>query len=286
MRYLITGGAGRLGVEVAKNLTRHDNEVRILDLPSVYWGFVEEINKVESFPGDVTDVESLSDAIKGIDSVIHLAAILPPNTETNMELTMRVNVEGTRNIINLLKSRPKIPFVFASSISVYGITANEKPPIREEHSLVAHNYYSKSKIDAEQIVKNSGMPFVVLRIAPIAVAELIELPDIIPYRSDQRVEFIYVEDAAEALSRASWDTNALGKVINIAGGKDWQMTGREYIRDFYDALGVEVEPIFSSGYTAVDWYNTSSSKFLDYQRLSFNGFKGKVRSIAEELGFI
>ena len=64
------------------------------------------------------------------------------------------------------------------------------------------------------------------------------------------------------------------------------MTGSEYIDEFYGALGIDMEPKYSENYTAVDWYDTSKAKFLGYQRTSFNDFKGKLNSIAEELGLI
>jgi nucleoside-diphosphate-sugar epimerase len=213
-----------------------------------------------------------------------LAGLLPPRSEADRGLTMRVNVDGTRNIVEGLKDRPGIQLVFASTISTYGITADEEPPIREDHAQRAHNNYSESKMEAERIIKKSGVLHTILRIAPISVADLMELPDVIPYRADQRVEFVYVEDAARAILSSLEDPAARGEVLNIAGGRSWQMTGREYVEGFYSALGVEVEPVFSEDYTAVDWYDTSRSLFLGYQRLSFNGLQERLRVLGEQLG--
>ncbi len=74
------------------------------------------------------------------------------------------------------------------------------------------------------------------------------------------------------------------EVYNIAGGVSWQMTGVEYIDRFYSALDVEVEPIFSEEYTAVDWYDTEKSAPLGYQRTSFNQLERKLEVLGEELG--
>ena len=71
---------------------------------------------------------------------------------------------------------------------------------------------------------------------------------------------------------------------NIAGGSSWQLFGSGYINKFYDALGVDVEPQFSCEYTAVDWYDTSKSRFLGYQKTSFNEFLGKLRRLGKALG--
>jgi nucleoside-diphosphate-sugar epimerase len=284
MKLLVTGGAGRLGTELIRNIIARGYSVRAFDLSQVPWEVLKEIPDVEVFKGNITYPDNVSEACEGVDGVLHLAALLPPRTEANRDLTMRVNVEGTRNIIEALKVRPETPLIFASSISTYGPTADEQPPIRESSPQIAHDNYSKSKIEAERIVTASDTPYVVLRIAPIAVADLIELPDIIPYRADQRVEFVYVGDAAWALYSAFEKKEALSGTFNIAGGESWQMTGVEYIEGFYRALGVDIEPRFSEVYTAIDWYDTSKGRFLGYQRVTFNGFIEKLRAVAEQLG--
>jgi len=170
----------------------------------------------------------------------------------------------------------------ASSIAVYGVTAGEEPPVKPSHPLRAHDVYSETKIAAEKHVAEAGNPYTILRIAPVAVADLLELPDVVPYRADQRVQFVFVEDAARAivgcLRRPS------GAVHNIAGGESWRMTGGDYIARFYGALGVEVEPNFSEEPTAVDWYDTSSGGGLGYQRTSFEAFEEKLRAVGEEYG--
>ena len=62
------------------------------------------------------------------------------------------------------------------------------------------------------------------------------------------------------------------------------MRGREYITEFYGALGVEIEPRFSDEYTALDWYDTNRSRFLGYQKITFNEFLTMLRSVGEQLG--
>jgi UDP-glucose 4-epimerase len=281
MRVLVTGGAGRLGYEVAKLCSLEGYQVRAFDLPHVQWAHIEALRGVESCMGDITDPVSVSKACEGIDAVIHLAALLPPRSEVNRDLTLKVNVEGTRNIIKSLN--PNSAIVFTSSIATYGVTAHEAPPIRENHLQAAHDNYSESKIQAENIIKNAENPWNILRIAPISVADLLELPDVVPYRGDQRVEFIFVDDAAHAIKACLDMSPSSRDVFNIAGGSSWQMTGAEYIEKFYEALGVEVEPAYSNEYTAVDWYDTEKSRGLGYQRTSFNQLEEKLVALGEEL---
>jgi nucleoside-diphosphate-sugar epimerase len=285
MKVLITGGAGRLGSELVKLFSLGGHGVMAFDLPGAFWDTVEGIDGVESFRGDVTDPDVVKDICIDVDVVVHLAALLPPRSEGNRELTLRVNMDGTRNIVEALKGTVGA-MVFASSISIYGITGDEEPPVDESRCLRAHNVYSESKIRAEGVFEGSGVPHVILRVAPVAVAALLEPPEVVPYRADQRVEFVTVPDVALAFYNAATDPEAIGKTLNVAGGGSWQMTGREYLEGFYGALGVEVELNFSETYTAVDWYDTGKSRFLGYQRTSFNDFQRKLGSVAEELGLI
>lgn len=286
MKFLITGGAGLLGSELVKQISHYGQEVIVLDLPHARWETVRDIEGVESVYGDITDPFQIHEICEGVDGVFHLAAILPPRSESDRDLTFRVNVDGTKNLVEALYKRSGVPMILASSISTYGITAKEDSCIMESHTLEGHNVYSKSKIQSERLLKKSGVPYVILRIAPLAVADLVELPDTIPYKADQRVEFVYVADAARALLSAAKTPEAFGGVFNIAGGASWQMTGSEYVEAFYDALGVEVEPHFSEEYTALDWYDTSRSAILDYQRVTLDKFLEKLQRIAIELGLI
>ena len=275
-----------MGSVLIRSISSQGHNVVVFDLPFAPWEAVQDVPNIKIIRGDVTDPSHISRACQGIDGVFHLASLLPPKSETDEKLTMKVNVEGTRNLVEALKKRPGRPIVFASSISTYGLTPKEESPIGEDHPQNAHNIYSESKIEAEHLIKTSVIPFVILRIAPLSVADLVELPEVIPYRKDQRVEFVCAADAAQALFEAADNPDALGKTLNIAGGPSWQMTGAEYITRFYDALGVDVDAVFSEEHTALDWYDTSHSQFLGYQRTNFNDFLGELRVLAEELGLI
>ena len=89
--------------------------------------------------------------------------------------------------------------VFTSSIATYGATMERDPTHKGNPHTVAYNNYAESKIQSEKIVKKPGQPWTILRIAPISVADLLELPETVAYRADQRVECVYVEDAGYAL---------------------------------------------------------------------------------------
>jgi nucleoside-diphosphate-sugar epimerase len=278
---LITGGAGRLGFEVVKRLLAEGEEVRVFDLPNINWSTIEALGGVNTRKGDITNSIDVSETCEGIEMIIHLAALMPPKSENNYETTHKVNVEGTRNLVKA--SKPGTPIVFASSISVYGITTEEKPPIDEEHKLIAHDIYSRTKISGEKLISESTNPHTILRISPITIADLVELPLTIPYSRDQRVEFVYVEDAAHAIMSAL-ELVEERETFNVAGGATWQMLGHQYIESFYEALGADVTPKYSEANTAVDWYDTRKGMRLNYQRTTFDELKKKLNLIGEEYG--
>jgi len=199
MVVLVTGGAGLLGEELIKRLVMKGHSVRAFDLPTVDFWRIEGLDKVTIFKGDVTDSDDVKEAVKGVDAVFHLAAIMPPTCEKNRELTMRVNVGGTENLLRAVKDEvPETSFIFPSSVAVYGNTASEEPPISENHALSPLDYYSESKMIGEDLIQDAGVTHTILRISGIVGAEFFELPDVLQYKADQRIEFVDRRDAAIA----------------------------------------------------------------------------------------
>ena len=198
---------------------------------------------------------------------------------------MRVNVVGTRYITRAAKKTGhRIPIIFPSSVAVYGVTSDEQPPILVSHSLRATDCYSESRIIAESIVKECGCPFVVLRISGVCSPELFEAPEALPFKADQRVEFIDRRDVAKALKAAYENTIAHRTVSNIAGGSSWQMMGEDFIKKFHDQFGFSPDVRFSKTYTCLDWYDTGEGqRILDYKSVTFTDFLRDLRHIARSL---
>ena len=115
---------------------------------------------------------------------------------------------------------------------------------------------------------------VVLRIAGIAVPVLQEPPPVWPFTAEQRLEMIHREDVVTALYKALVTPQARGQMFNIAGGATWQTTGRQYVADHYDILGVPLEMATFRGPAEpgwVDWYDTADSqRLLEYQDHSYS----------------
>lgn len=275
LKILITGGAGALGSELAKTLSKKGFEVRIFDLPNVDFYKVQSLERTEIFKGDITKYSEVREAVSGVDVVLHLAAILPPSSEFNKDRTMKINYGGTMNIVNALKLEAKRPLlVFTSSVCVYGIPSNAKQLISEEHATIGTDNYSESKVLCEQIIRNSGVRYVILRISGISVADFFEFPDVLQFSSDQRIEFVSREDVVIAFVSCIEKKEALWGVFNIAGGKTWQMTGKEYISKVCEIMEMPLADVkFATKSTWFSWYDTSKGQaILNYQRTTFDRF--------------
>ncbi|MEZ5977130.1 MAG: GDP-mannose 4,6-dehydratase [Planctomycetota bacterium] len=141
-RVLVTGGAGFIGSWVCQALLARGDEVVVLDNfndfydPAIKRGNAAVLEGAEVVEGDIRDAELLGRlfADPTLEGVIHLAAMagVRPSLE-NPLLYEDVNVRGTLQILERLKVRPDLRFVFASSSSVYG--ANERAPFSETDDI-------------------------------------------------------------------------------------------------------------------------------------------------------
>lgn len=279
---VIFGGAGRLGKSLATILRDRGHSVRVFDLPSMDFSGLEDIEQIK---GDINDVQTITSAIKGTSTVVHLAAIMPPRSETDPEVTRRINVEGTRNIINAISStEPSSHLVFSSSVATYGDTTRQRPPISTDCPQQPLDIYSETKIAAEELIKASSLSWTILRIAGIAVPELLEPPEVWPFQRDQRVEFINRDDAALAIGNCVGNDVAHGKILNLGGGPTWQMQGWQYVKGYYDIYELTLdEATFLEHPGWIDWYDTGDSQhLLNYQQTTWPGFLEQLAQAVEE----
>ncbi|MCY4654102.1 MAG: NAD(P)-dependent oxidoreductase [Dehalococcoidia bacterium] len=284
---LITGGAGSVGRQLVEMFADAGRDIRIFDLPMMDFSGLEDRDGIEIVRGDITDADGVKKAVEGADSVLHLAAILPPNSERNRDVTFKVNVGGTQNIISAMESsNPDARLVFTSSISTYGDTSSEEPPVTTAHSQSAIDIYADSKIEGEKLIRESSLNNTIsLRIAGIAVPAFLEPPDPWPFMENQRVEMVHRDDVADALF-ASADASGEGhRVFNIVGGPTWQLHGRDYVKDFFDVMGAPVEmATYRETPGWMDWYDTAESQaVLGYQNRSYQRYIGEMQAIIQAM---
>ncbi len=146
MKYLITGGAGFIGSHIAQKLVALGEQVIVFDNFST--GKKENIahiaDKIEVVEGDITDLEALTKATKGVDYIAHHAAqISVPKSIENPQETMAVNGQGTLNVLMAAQKNGVKKITFASSSAVYGDTENL--PVTEEEPIKPLSPYAVSK---------------------------------------------------------------------------------------------------------------------------------------------
>jgi len=168
MKYLITGGAGFIGSNIAHKLIEQGHEVRILDNFSS--GFASNlsdiINEIELINGDIRDYWTVEKAVKGIDYVLNQAALPSVSRSVANPLTTNsVNIDGTLNMLQASKNAGVKKFVTASSSSVYG--ESEVLPKHEGMMPSPLSPYAITKLTNEYYCKVYyqlyGFPTVALR---------------------------------------------------------------------------------------------------------------------------
>jgi nucleoside-diphosphate-sugar epimerase len=285
---LITGGAGSVGRILVSRLRDEGRLVRVFDLPTMNYAGLDGAAGIEVVKGDITDAATVGQAVDGVAAVIHLAAILPPASECDRTRTFAVNVEGTSQIVRALERlAPQAILIFSSSVSTYGDTTQQPPPVHVSHPQRAIDVYAESKIAGEQILLASQASWVILRIAGIAVPAFREPPAVWPFMPEQRLELVHRDDVVTAIHHATTAVAARGKIFNIAGGDTWQVTGREYVERLYDLLGVSPEEAtFRPSPGWVDWYDTQESQeLLSYQNTPYGTFLAQIEAeIARLMG--
>jgi nucleoside-diphosphate-sugar epimerase len=152
---LLTGATGLVGTRILPRLVDAGFDTRALvrkaiDLPA---GATE-------VRGDLADSASLMGAVEGVDTVVHLAALFRTEDEAAI---WRSNLDGTRNLIEAVQAKaPRARFIMASTSNVYA--ADGSRPSREDDPATATAAYPASKIAAEQLLRDSGLNWAILRL--------------------------------------------------------------------------------------------------------------------------
>ncbi len=175
MPILLTGAFGNLGTACVSELLRQGHTVRCFDLPAGHNKKVarEFANQIEIHWGDIRDLAAGERAVRDCDTVIHLAAIIPPRTNEIPELARAVNVGGTQNILCACEQQPHPPrLLFASSLDVFGHTRVKPPPRRVNDPVSATDLYSEHKIECEKLVRASRLEWLIFRFADVPILGL------------------------------------------------------------------------------------------------------------------
>lgn len=153
-RILVTGGTGLVGARLLPRLQQAGWECR-----SLMRDITKSIPGIKAIKGDLFDSASLAEAVDGVSAVVHLAAVFRTH---DTDLIWKSNLEGTRNLIDAVrKAAPRARFILASTAHVYD--ANTPYPGREDDAIAPEHPYPASKAAAEQLLRQSGLNWSILR---------------------------------------------------------------------------------------------------------------------------
>ncbi|HEX6104657.1 MAG TPA: NAD(P)-dependent oxidoreductase [Gemmatimonadales bacterium] len=250
MRLLVTGGTGFIGSHLAEEGRRRGAEVVVLGLTDrpEEQANIEALRRqgVEIVSGSITDPALCGRAMRGVTHVFHLAVAMREGGKRD-EFFERVNLDGTRHLLQAATAGGVARFVYCSTIGIYGHRA---PGVTREDSLLAPgNVYERSKVAAEALVREvgaaTGLPFTILRPADVygpRDQRLLKL-----FRGVSRGRFplfgsgsgrrhmVYVDDVVSAFFRACEREEALGEALIVAGPRS--CTLRELIALVQAATG-------------------------------------------------
>lgn len=163
MKVLVTGGSGFLGSHVVEQLARAGHTVRALVRKSSNRKFLQSLgDKVELAEGAVDDRESVFEAMKGVDAVVHSAGVVKAKNEADF---FACNTRGTANLLDAaIENAPGLKrFVHVSSLEACGPSADGSPVAVDQEKPVTA--YGRSKLAAEKecISRKDKLPVVILR---------------------------------------------------------------------------------------------------------------------------
>ena len=225
---LVTGGTGFVGGQLIRRLQQEGLPARVLTRHPDRAQTLSEIG-VEIVPGDILDEHSLEKATEGIERVIHLVGII----QEAPGMTFRdVHVEGTRNVIAAAKKAGVRHLFYQSALGT-------RPGAKSD--------YHRTKWEAEELVRQSGIPHTILRPSliygagdkfTVRLSEILKLAPIMPIigSGKSRVQPIYIDDVVSCIVKVVTGDAFLNEIYEI-GGPD-QLTYEEVTKTIAEAMGI------------------------------------------------
>lgn len=242
-RVLITGGAGFLGINLARYLLARGYIVRSLDIAPFDY---PERSRIEEHTGDIRDRAAVDRAMQGVKFVVHTAAALPLYSPADIFST---DIDGTRNVLESARDHGVERVVHISSTAVYGIPDHH--PLLETDPLSGVGAYGEAKVKAEELClefRKAGMCVPILRpksfVGPERLGIFAMLYDWameghnfpLPGNGKNRYQLLDVEDLCEAIVRClTLDRDRVNDTFNI-GAKEFT-TIKEDFQAVLDAAG-------------------------------------------------
>jgi len=292
MRILVTGGFGNVGRSAIAALLAAGDSVTVLETAT---GRNRRLAKTcargcRVLFGDIRDAETARLAVEGQEAIVHLAALIPPGADRAPELARAINVGGTARLLEAAEASPARPhFVLASSISVYGDRVFDYwISVGDRLEPSPGDEYGRTKVEAERLVRESGLPFSILRLTYIVWRKKLSLDPLMYHMPlATKIEICHTEDTGRAFAAAVRRPAALGATFDIGGGAACRTTYREYLDRMFGLFGLGdagflPEEAFAASGFHCGWYADSdeAERALGFRRKSLEDYYGEVREEA------
>ncbi|MES2837172.1 MAG: NAD-dependent 4,6-dehydratase LegB [Bacteroidota bacterium] len=239
-KVIVTGADGFIGSHLVEHLLDNGYDVKAFVYYNSFnsWGWLdtlpkEKLEKIEIFSGDIRDPNGVRTALKGVDTVFHLAALIAiPYSYHSPDSYVDTNIKGTLNVLQAARDLNIERVLVTSTSEVYGTALYV--PINELHPKQGQSPYSASKIGADfmsdSFFRSFNLPVTIVRpfntfgprqsaraVIPTIITQLldgateIKLGAIEPTR-----DFLFVKDTVNAFLEIAKSQKTLGEEVNIA----------------------------------------------------------------------
>lgn len=243
-KILVTGADGFIGSHLTEELIKNGYKVKAFVYYNSFnnWGWLDTfpkdiLNEIEIFQGDVRDPNGVREAVKGVDAIFHLAALIAiPYSYHSPDMYVDTNIKGTLNVLQAARDMGNKRVLSTSTSEVYGTA--KYVPIDENHPYQGQSPYSATKIGADRLVesfyRSFELPATIVRpfntygprqsaraVIPTIITQLlsgyseIKLGSLTPTR-----DFNFVKDTVNGFIKIYESDKTIGEEINIATQKE------------------------------------------------------------------
>ncbi|MHB1688175.1 MAG: NAD-dependent 4,6-dehydratase LegB [Ignavibacteriaceae bacterium] len=261
MKLLITGAGGFIGSHLTETCVELGYNVKafVRYNSKNNWGWLENSKykkEIEVIAGDIRDYDSVFNAVKGCDTVFHLAALIGiPYSYVSPKAYIETNINGTYNILQASKELKIKNILVTSTSETYGTA--QYVPINEQHPMVGQSPYSASKIAADQIAisyyRSFNLPVKIVRpfntfgprqsaraVIPTIISQIlsgkgeINLGNLLPTR-----DLTFVKDTIRGFIEIYKSENLYGEITNI--GMNEEISIGDLTKLIFEIMNVEVK---------------------------------------------
>lgn len=295
-RVLLTGATGNWGRAALREFRERADRIRVTAFSlataqdrAVLDGFADMENLTVLW-GDLTDPAAVADAVRDVDLVLHVGAVVSPLADAKPELARAVNIQSMRNIVSAVRALPDPAQVGVVGIGTVAETGSRNPPhhwgrIGDPIRVSEFDEYGQTKVVAERILIDSGLPrWASLRQTGIFHPGMLEIRDPIMTHSvlGGVMEWVTAEDSARLLAGicdAHLPDEFWGGIYNIGGGGEWRLTNWQLQQAISGALGVgDVRKWYERNWFATrnfhgQWYSDSDRlhELVPFREDTFSG---------------